>query len=163
MGQCSGSQERTLLIGSDLSLPRGGGSHSEGETAADVDQRPCMGPGGDGRVGPWADGLLWALPCGHWAGISRMGLKPSKRPFRVRRTVHCGPTTQPHQHAVLSPFPSLDGHPFTLFWVSNPTLPAAEAPMSEPFSLSRMTEAQLAGCLLGVGPVAAFELSLQKK
>lgn len=31
--------------------------------------------------------------------------------------------------------------------------------MSEPFSLSRVTEAQLAGCLLGVVPATASELS----
>ena len=66
-------------------------SHSEWERAADVDQRPCMGPGRNGRVGPWVDCLLWSLPCGLRAGIPRMGLKPSKGPFGVKQTVQYGP------------------------------------------------------------------------
>lgn len=68
-------------LGSDQCLGRSGGSHGVWKGVADVDQRPYVGQGGNGRVRPWADGLLQLLPCGHWAGIPRMGLKRSKRPL----------------------------------------------------------------------------------
>lgn len=37
VGQCSTSQDRVLLLGSDLCLGRGGGSCGEWEGGADVD------------------------------------------------------------------------------------------------------------------------------
>lgn len=59
-----------LPLGSARSLGRAGGSHGELEEAADVDQRPCVGLGGNRGVGPWACDLLESLSCVlGWAGL----------------------------------------------------------------------------------------------
>lgn len=39
-----------LPAGSDLCLGRGCSSHGEWEETAGLDQRPCMGQGGNGKV-----------------------------------------------------------------------------------------------------------------